>query len=118
MVMEYKLLIYCLSLDNSLKGSNGLIVGIYCGAHVSDIEFNIITHKDSNSSPLPTWSIPARNGIIRNIKRKITFQPRFITSEDVNIILFQKERYFHLFIFAAAYIYVCQFKFRGLKRRS
>ena len=52
------------------------------------------------------WSIIARNGIIRDIKLKSTFKPGFIESKDVNIILFQKERYFHLLISAAAYICV------------
>ena len=65
----------------------------------------LTTHKDSNSSPLSSWSIPRRNGIIQNIKLKITFKPGFIKSEDVNIILFQKERYLRFFIYA--YIYFC-----------
>ena len=64
------------------------MVNIYCGARVNDIEFDIIAHKDSNSSPMPSWSTPARNGVIRNIKLKITFKPGFIESGDVNIILF------------------------------
>ena len=45
-------------------------------------------HKDSNSSPLLSWSILARDGIIWDIKPKINFKPGFIKSEDVNIILF------------------------------
>ena len=80
--------------------------------HVSMIslfDFNIITSKDSNSSSsLPSWSILALNGIKRDIKLKITFQASSIKSVDVNIILFQKERYFHLLISAAANIYVSQ----------
>ena len=45
------------------------------------------------------------NGIIRDIKFKFTFKTVFIESKDVNIILFQNERYFtslflqlHIFI--------------------
>ena len=90
---------------------------IYSGARVNDIAFNTITHKDSNSSPLHSWPIPTRNGIILNIKLKITFKAGFIKSEDVNVIFFQTERYFHFFTSAAAYIYVSQFEFRGIKRR-
>ena len=35
---------------------------------------------------------------------------------NANIILFQKERYFNLFVSTAAYIYMSQFEFRGIKR--
>ena len=54
--------------------------------------------------PLPSCSVLAYDGIIQNIKIKITFKPGFIKCEDVNIILFQKERYFHVLISAAASI--------------
>ena len=68
--------------------SNSFIVSIYCRARIDDIEFNIITRKDSNTSPLPSWSIIARNDIIRHTKLKFTFKPSFIEGEGVNIILF------------------------------
>ena len=71
--------------------------------------FNIITYKDGNSSSLPPWFILVHNGLIRDIKFKITFKPGFIKNENVNIILFQKERYFHLLISAEAKIYMSQF---------
>ena len=50
----------------------------------------------------------ARNDIIRGIELKITFKVSFIESEDVNIILVKKERYFHLLISAVTYVDVCQ----------
>ena len=40
---------------------------------------------------MPSQSIIARNGIIRDIKLKIAFKPGFIESEDDNIVLFKKE---------------------------
>ena len=39
-----------------------------------------------------------------------------LKSDNVNIILFQKERYLNLFVSTAAYIYMSQFEFRGIKR--
>ena len=51
------------------------------------------------------------------------FAPPFTQSQvninisiNVNIILFQKEIYFNLFVTTAAYIYMSQFEFRGIKR--
>ena len=35
---------------------------------------------------------------------------------NANIILFQKERYFNLFVSTAAYIYMSQFEFRRIKK--
>ena len=61
-----------------------------------------MTHKDSNFSSLPSWFAIAHNNIIRNIELKVAFKPSFIESENFNVILFKKERYFHFLISAAA----------------
>ena len=68
-----------------------------------------MTHKDGNTSPMPLLSIIARSDIIWNIKLEFTFKPGFTESEDVNITLFHKDRYFDLLISADAYVYICQF---------
>ena len=65
-------------------------------------------HKDSNSSSFPSWSVIVRNKIIRNIELKVAFKPSFIESENLNVILFEKERYFYFLIPAAANINVNQ----------
>ena len=67
-----------------------------------------MTHKDSKSSSLTSWSVNARNNIIWNIELKVAFKLIFIESENINIILFKEERYFHFLISAAANINVSQ----------
>ena len=58
-----------------------------------------------NSTPPPPH--------LRNITQS---QVNINININVNIILFQKERYFNLFVSTAAYIYMSQFEFRGIKR--
>ena len=68
----------------------GFIVIIERKPRVYDTQFDTITNSDCYTA-LPSWSIIARNSIIRNIELKLTFKPCFAKSKNVNIMIFKKE---------------------------